>query len=380
MVFYGLALGSVGGPLALAVLYMPQTVSGVRSSAGSVVLLAIAAFTLPIVVWRRYAGEISSSGGLYAFVEAAAGTRVARVQGTVWAVSYFLYMPYTVAFVVYDLLPVAFPRIDPYRAPLELGIPLAMVAAVLLWRSEVFALIAGAAVLQVALVVALAIVQGVHAGLRPSAFAPRGATSGELSASAAVSLLFVCASLALFFGGELTDPRRLMRRALPLALGVGGACALAVAVTLGRVPGALLDGSLPGWSVAYAFGGPGFASLIAAGTAVSILTLVLLEYVALARLLHAMLHQPVRRMEGAAGAAFLVMAVISLLGPQAFYARLAPPSLVALFVSQLFVFGVYPAFRRRRGALRPSDVMLTVGASGLMLYGLVTAVTSQVGS
>jgi len=89
-----------------------------------VALLAIAAFTLPIALWRRYAGEISSSGGLYAFVEAAAGTRVARVQGTVWAVSYFLYMPYTVAFVVYDLLPVAFPRIDPYRAPLELGIPL----------------------------------------------------------------------------------------------------------------------------------------------------------------------------------------------------------------------------------------------------------------
>ena len=43
-----------------------------------------------------YQREIASDGGLYAFIERAAGRRVALVQGGIWTISYFLYLAYTV--------------------------------------------------------------------------------------------------------------------------------------------------------------------------------------------------------------------------------------------------------------------------------------------
>lgn len=118
-VFYGIAVASVGGPLAIVALYMPQSVADTRESAGLVAVVAAAIFALPIVVWRRYAAEIAGSGGLYSFVEAAVGKWPARVEGVIWAFSYFLYMPYTVVFVVYDVLGVAFPGIARYKPPME---------------------------------------------------------------------------------------------------------------------------------------------------------------------------------------------------------------------------------------------------------------------
>jgi amino acid transporter len=82
-VYYGLAISSVGGPLALVTLFLPNTLVGVRSAAGLAVLLGAVAFVCPAIAWYRYAGAVASSGGLYSFVEAAAGTNVARLHGTV---------------------------------------------------------------------------------------------------------------------------------------------------------------------------------------------------------------------------------------------------------------------------------------------------------
>jgi amino acid transporter len=39
--------------------------------------------------------EIASSGGLYTFVERAAGRRVALAHGVAWILSYFLDLPFT---------------------------------------------------------------------------------------------------------------------------------------------------------------------------------------------------------------------------------------------------------------------------------------------
>ena len=61
-------------------------------------------------------GKIASGGGLSAFVEAAVGRRAAVVHGWIWAFAYFLYLPYTVTFVVYDLLPPVFPGLTAYRS------------------------------------------------------------------------------------------------------------------------------------------------------------------------------------------------------------------------------------------------------------------------
>src|SRR2546421_6199 len=82
------AVASVGGPLALGALYLPVPLGGAVVSSGLATVIAIIAFSAPVAIWVLYSRRIASTGGLTAFVEAAAGTGVARVQAAIWAVSY----------------------------------------------------------------------------------------------------------------------------------------------------------------------------------------------------------------------------------------------------------------------------------------------------
>jgi hypothetical protein len=106
------------------------------------------------------------------------------------------------------------------------------------------------------------------------------------------------------------------------------------------------------------------------GAALSALTLVLLEYVALTRLVPAMLPVAPRTAELGVGAAFVVSAALALLGPNAAYYELLKPSLVALYASEVVVFAVYPNFVRAKGHWRLRDLLVAGVACGLMVYGI----------
>ncbi len=78
----------------------------------------------------------------------------------------------------------------------------------------------------------------------------------------------------------------------------------------------------------------------------------------------------------AIGAVLVLAAPITLIDPQGFYNTLLEPSLIALWLSQLIVFAVYPSFARKHGnRLAPAWALATV-AVGLSLYGLWTAIQS----
>src|SRR5258707_15658255 len=85
--FAGVAVASLGGPLALGALYAPSIAGGASSSAGLAMVAAAAAFGFPLAIWFGYARHVSSSGGLYSFTEAAAGRRVALAQACLWTLS-----------------------------------------------------------------------------------------------------------------------------------------------------------------------------------------------------------------------------------------------------------------------------------------------------
>jgi amino acid transporter len=379
-VFYGLAISSVGGPLALVTLFLPNALVDVRSAAGLAVLLGAVAFIFPVVAWYRYAGAVASSGGLYSFVEAAAGTNVARLHGTIWIVSYFLYLPSTIMFVLYEVLPSAFPGMTSYQAPLAIAIPVIMVVALMGWRLGLYALTAAVAVAQVALVGVLAGLEIAHLGHAPVAVAAQVPGGGSLARSAAsVSLLFVCASLPLYLGSEVGRPTTVTARSLPLAVGVATVCSFIGVIALGPFPSSVLGAEVPGWSIARAVGGQAFADVVVIGTALSVLTLVLLEYVALTRLLPAMSWARPRRAELGVGIAFVASAALSLINPEAAYEKLINPALIALYLSQLVVFAVYPRFRKQQGRMRATDVFVAAAASALMIYGLYDALKPSTG-
>jgi amino acid transporter len=378
-VFYGLAIASVGGPLALVTVFLPNTLAGLGSWSGVAVVLGAVAFVCPVIAWYRYARRVASPGGLFSYVETAAGTNVARTHGAIWAVSYFLYLPSTVVYVLYDILPTAFPGITPYRAPLVVAIPVVMVLALTMWRLGLFTLTAALGAVQVVLVGVLAGMEIAHTGSPAAAAVPAVTATSLAKSSAAVSLLFVCASLPLYLGAEVRRPTVTTARSLPFSVGLATVCALVGVVALTQFPARFLGAEVPGWLIALSVGGRTLGQVIVAGTAVSILTLVLLEYVALTRLLNVMVRARPRRAELGVGALFVGAGALSLLDPSAAYEKLLTPSLVALYLSQLVVFGVYPRFRHREGRLRAADIFVAIAASALMLYGLYSVLKPGTG-
>ena len=366
LLFVGFAIASIGGPLALAN-FLPGTAGddGMESAA-LVVLLALVVFAAPLALWLVYSRRVVSPGGLTAFVEAAAGRPAALVHGWIWAFAYFLYLPYTITYVVYDVLPPIFPGIVPYRWELELVLPVAIVVLVLAPLRWALALLL---VLGLAQLVLLLTLGGVELGNVPARFASAPTLDPTGRAVGGTALLFVCSSLPLYLGAEVRGGSRTVRRGLVFAVAAVGVCFFVAALGMATVPSALRNFPLPAAAIAKYYSGRSLEMAVALGIAAGTLALIVAEYLALGRLLHWLHGLPLRRVLLWIAGPFVAADVISLINPEQFYDRLLKPSLGALFVSQLIVFVVFPLYRR---GLR--WLPLVAIASGLAVWGFYTLV------
>lgn len=367
--FAGVAVSSFGGPLALAALYAPSIGADATASAGLTELAAVGAFTVPLAVWLWYARRVNGPGGLYGFVEAAAGRRLALGHAALWIVSYLLYLLATTAQIVYDTLPAVLPGERRYQSLLAVAIPVALAGVMVAGRAAALAVTGVLAVGQLGLTGVLAAVTAAQVSTPVSTFGAGAPAAPLATASGQTALLFVCGSLPLFLGGEVRRPVRTVRRGL-----VGGYLASAAVIVAAVAPyaaaPALARQPIPGVAAAEAFGGHGFAVTIAIGVAASIAGVMLVEYLALSRLLHALTSRPLRRVITAIGALLVVAAPITLLDPERIYEDLVKPSLVALWLSQLVVFAVFPRFATRHGARPATAWGLALGSTAFAGYGL----------
>ena len=371
LLFVGFAIASIGGPLALAN-FLPGTAGGDGiASAGLVVALAVAVFAAPLTLWLVYSRRVVSRGGLTAFVEAAAGRPAALVHGWIWALAYFLYLPYTITYVVYDVLAPAFPGIGPYRWLLELILPVAIVLLVLApLRLALVSLLA----VGLAQLVLLLVLGGVMLSNVPARFAARPEADPTARAVAGTALLFICASLPLYLGAEVRGRSRTVRRGLTLAVAVVAVCFFVAALGMSTVPQALLEFPLPAAAIARYYSGRSLEVAVALGIAVGTLALIVAEYLALGRLLNWLHGPPLRRVLLWIAVPFVAADVISLVNPQEFYDKLLKPSLGALFISQLIVFVVFPLFKP--GLRWLPLVAISSGLAGWGFYVLVAGSAS----
>jgi hypothetical protein len=369
LLFVGFAIASIGGPLAL-LNFLPGTAGddGIESAA-LVVLLAVAVFVAPLAIWLVYSRRVVSPGGLTAFVEAAAGRAAALVHGWIWALAYFLYLPYTITFVVYDLLPPIFPGVVSYRWELELVLPVAIVLLVL---APVRWALATLLVLGLAQLVLLLTLGGVELSHVPARFASEPSLDPTGRAVGGTALLFVCASLPLYLGAEVRGGSSTVRRGLAFAVGIVAVCVFVAALGIATVPGALLEFPVPAATIAKYYSGRPLEVAVALGIAAGTLALIVAEYLALGRLLHWLHGFDLRRVLLWIAAPFVAADAFSLIDPEEFYDKLLKPSLGALFVSQLIVFAVFPLFKR---GLR--WLPLVVIASGLAVWGFYTLVSGS---
>ena len=371
--FAAIAIVSFGGPLALAASYGPQAVSDLRSGGGLAALAAPVVFALPVWIWLRYSRQVHGASGLTGFVRAAAGPRVAAVQAVIWTVSYLLYLVYTTAYVVYDVLPAVSSRVHAYRSALEVALPVALALVVVTGRRVTLGVVAVIAVGQLGLA-ALLDVTAIRHGTAATAFSTAAlSTSGNAhafaTATADVALLFVCGSLPLFFGSELVAPARTVRRVLPAAF-VLTAVVVVIAVLPLAVDPALGRAAIPGMSLVAVDVGSAAATAVGLGVAASIVGVMLVEYAALVRLGHAVTRRPMPVVARCLAIPLVVAGPVSLINPDRFYQLLLKPSLVALWLSQLIVVAVYPRFAVRNGGRPLPHAMAAVGASAVMMFGL----------
>jgi amino acid transporter len=371
--FAGVAVTSFGGPLALAALNVPGIVAGsAGASAGLAMVAALAVFAFPLAIWLRYARQVNGAGGLYAFVAAAAGRRVALVQAGLWIVSYLLYLLYllyTTDQVVYDTLPAVLPGERRYQAVLEIAIPVAL-AGVMIAGRRITLLVTGlVAVGQLAIAAALGGVTLTHLATPASSFGASAPAGALATATGQTALLYICGSLPLFLGGELARPVRTIRRGLTAAYLVTAAVIIAAVAPLAADP-AITRAPIPGMAVAERFAGHGFAVTVGVGVAVSIAGVMLVEYLALSRLVSAVVSWPMRRIIIAIGAAMVLVAPLTLINPERIYNDLLTPSLIALWLSQLIVFAVYPRFAARQHDRMLPAWVLTAAATAFAVYGL----------
>jgi hypothetical protein len=375
--FAGVAVASLGGPLALSALIAPSIAGGAVSSAGLAMVLAAAAFGFPLAIWFGYARHVSSSGGLYSFTEAAAGRRVALAQAGLWAFSYLLYIVYTTDQIVYDTLPAVLPGERRYQTLLEILIPVALAGVMIAGRRTallVIGLIAGG---QIALAAALSGVTLANVSTPASSFGASAPAGSLAIASGQTALLYICGSLPFFLGGELggnlRQAFRTTRRGLLWAYAATVIVIIAAVAPLAADP-ALTRGEVPGMAVAERFVGHGFAVTVGIAVAVSVAGVILVEYLALSRLTVAVTAWPLRRVIVGIGVIMVATAPLLLINPDQIYDDLLRPSLFALWLSQLVTFAVYPRFVAKRGGRVLPALVLAAGASALAVYGLWTTI------
>jgi hypothetical protein len=294
---------------------------------------------------------------------------VALVQAAIWIVSYVLYLVYTTVQIVYDLLPAVLPGERRYQTLLALLIPITLAAVMIAGRRAMLLAAGVMAAGQLALAGALGGVTIAHISTPASSFAA-GAPGGSLTKSTVqTSLLYICGSLPLFLGGEVARPVRTIRRGLIGAYLASAAVVVAAVAPLAAAPG-LLHTEVPGVSVAQQFAGRGFANVLGIGIAVSVGGVMLAEYVALSRLVHAISSWRVRPITVGIGVLLVAAAPFMLIDPQGFDDALVKPSLVALWLSQLIVFAVFPRFARKHGQRTMPAWILSLAASAFAIYGL----------
>ncbi|HLX21516.1 MAG TPA: hypothetical protein VKR23_15335 [Gaiellaceae bacterium] len=366
----GFTVAAIGGPIALISIF-PGVAGDGADSAGLVVALSLAVFVAPLAIWLAYSRRVVSDGGLTAFVADAAGRRVAIAQGWIWALAYFLYLPYTITFVVYDLLPPVFPGIHAYRAALELILPVAIIAFVALPLRVVLIVLGLLAAAEVIVLLVLAGFEYAHAG---STFAAHPNVNDTGRAVGGTALLYVCASLPLYLGGAVRGGARTMRWVLAAGVAIVGAVFLVSAIPMSGVPDSLRDAAVPGAAIARAYSGRGLEVAVGLLTALGTLALVVAEYVALARLLRWMHAIPLRVSYAWIAVPFIALDAISLIDPDRFYDDALKPSLGALFVSQIAVYAVFPRVRRSPVAL--AAVLVSSALFGWGLYTLIAGSAS----
>ncbi len=376
---YGFAISVIGGPLALAAI---NIFGGGVGSLSIETLIGAILFLFPVAIWYGYSKKIASAGGLYSFVKQAAGEKIAKIQGIIFIFSYFLYIPYTITFIVYYLAPVVFPGITPYQPFLEILLPIAVIALLFSGMRSALSFLTASAIVQIVLIIGMATL--LFANVNPSLPAAFSSSPGLLHNSIAISLSFICLSLLPFIGGEAKGGSKVIQKAFLLAFGVTAILLIIIAIPISQLPGSLQqsysNSEIPGVNIVDYYSGTFYATIIGIFAIISTAGLIVAEFIAVGRVLYVMVKPDIRKINLILAGLFIIADFISIANPKAFYNDLIIPSIIALYISQLIVFVVYPLYAKKGSKISIPTISIAAVASILALAGLYIVITGLASS
>lgn len=366
---YLFAIASVGGPLALVSLNFFNSSYLAGPNALYATLGGAALFIAPLAVWYRYS-KTSSSGGLYAFVEKAAGKRVADAQGWLWIISYFLYLPWTVAYITYNLLPSIIGN-SAYLSVMEIALPILISCGILISFKRTIQFIALTAIIQiVAIAVIVAAMFSIGAGSASTAANSPTLFTGIL----ATSLLFVCSSLVLFLGGEVRGGAKTIRKALLISFAAVAALFILGTLALGSASPSQAGSEIPALLVLGGHFGSGAGIAAALLVILSLTALIVIEFIALTRLSRYMFNLEVGKGAKIIAVLFIISSVVVIPFHNSFTNIVPIASLGALYLALAIPFIVYPLFSKKNGGIKTTDILVSAVSSLIMLYGFYTII------
>ena len=315
-------------------------------SAGLVVALAVAVFAAPLTLGSS-TRRVVSPGGLIRLRRRRGGmSGWLWCTAGIWAFADFLDLPYTITFVVYDVLPPVFPGIvlDLLGCSSSSSRSRSSSSSLRLCVSALVSLL----VVGLAQLVLLLVLGGVTLANVPARFAAE--PEADPTARALVAGTAPCCS-SVRACRSTSVPR------CAAAAGRSGAVSSSRSRSWASASSWRQSGCPPShgccWSspcraaaIAKYYSGRSLEVAVALGIAVGTLALIVAEYLALGRLLHWLHGPPLRRVLLWIAVPFTAADVISLINPEQFYDKLLKPSLGALFISFLIVFLVFPLFQR----------------------------------
>ncbi len=371
---YGFAIASIGGPLALVTIYFFTSSYPVGTYSLYATLFGILLFLAPLLVWYKYSKKIVSSGGLYTFVEKAVGAKTAKLQGWIWLISYFLYLPYTVTYITYSLLPFLFRNLTPYLPLIQIALPMIIIVSLILSFRKVLYFIFVTAIMQL-IIISIIAYKMLSVSLLHSFASVSGTGIAAFSHGVLVtSLLFVCASLPLFLGDEAKGGGKSIRKVLVFSFFIVAIFFILGSIALVSATQQQAASGLPGFLVLGSAIGKNFAYFVAIFSIISIFDLIIIEFIAIQRLSFSMLNLKPDRSLTIVGVLFILFSALGILNPEAFYQDTLILSLMSLYVSQVIVFLAYPFFARKRFKLQFIDIIIAMVSSLMMLYGLYVVV------
>ena len=375
---YAQSLSSIA-PLGSVSAYLTYALQSSLASTFIAGIVGALIYFLWVLIGYNYSKVVATTGGTYDFARSGGGELLGKIAGWWYWISYGIYLSSASTYLAGIVIPSEF-SVNP--ALVEILIPLLLTLLLLagIRPPLYYALITSTIEIIFILVLGIKVLSVTGLSLQP--LLVHVSTSSFFSGALAVGFTLAGGGASFFLGYEAIGRGRTVGKAYIIAYWIAAAAVIfasyyeiaAAGFTNTGVTNLLNITEYPGFYLAQKFMGNTFALIFFILTINSLIGSITAAYVALSRLTYTLLRKDMLASILVIAAIFTSINVIAALTQSYLlvYTLTTEISLVTLYSSHVIVSSVYPFFVKRLTKLDLKDILLSLLATLLMGYGVVS--------